>query len=79
MKSQLTSFLFVPFISTFRRIASRVSLVTTVMPQGSRRLQGNAGKGSSVWKVQTILTPLLETAAVDRVQKVPTFGDDFGV
>lgn len=76
VKSQLTSFLFVPFISTLRRIASHVSLVTTVFLRGSGRLQGNAGKGSSVWKVQTVLTPLLEIAAVDRVQKVPTFGDD---
>lgn len=50
--------LFVPFISSLRRIASHVSLVTTVMLWGSQRPQENAGKVSSVWRVQIVLTLL---------------------
>lgn len=62
--------LFVLFISHLRRIASHVSLVTIVMLWGSQHLQENAGKVSSVWREQIVLTPLWETVREDRAQKV---------
>lgn len=54
----LPSSFFLPFISSLRRIANHVSLVTTAMLWGSQHLQENAGKASSVWRVLIVLTLL---------------------
>lgn len=45
-------------VSSLRKSASHVSLVTTVMLRDSQGLQDHAGKVSSVWRVLIALTLL---------------------
>lgn len=63
-------FLCVFLISSLRRIASHVFPVTIAMLWGSRGLQENAGKVSTVWEVQIALTLLWVISTEGHAQKV---------
>lgn len=54
----ITPLCFMLLVSSLRKSASHVSLVTTVMLRDSQCLQDHAGKVSSVWRVLIALTRL---------------------